>query len=44
MRNAATGQVAMSVLCLMFVAMCVQSFIGARKARKEREAAAGGVK
>jgi len=36
---AAGGQIAMGVLCGVFVALCVKSFIDARKARKQAEAA-----
>jgi hypothetical protein len=32
------GQIAMAVLCLIFVALCVKSFIDARIARKQKEA------
>ena len=33
------GQLAMSAICGVFVALCVKSFINARKARKQAEAA-----
>jgi hypothetical protein len=32
------GQIAMAVLCLVFVVLCVKSFIDARIARKQKEA------
>lgn len=35
---AAIAGIAMSVVCAAFVALCVQSFIAARKARQSREA------
>lgn len=31
------GQIAMAVLCLLFVVLCVKSFIDARNARKQKE-------
>lgn len=37
--RAGGGQLAMSVLCGIFVVLCVKSFIDARKARKQAEAA-----
>jgi uncharacterized membrane protein HdeD (DUF308 family) len=35
---AAGGSIAMSVLCLVFLGLCVKSFIDARIARKQKEA------
>lgn len=35
------GQIAMSALCLVFVGLCVKSFIDVRVARKKRETEAG---
>jgi hypothetical protein len=35
---AAGGSIAMSVLCAIFLGLCVKSFIDARIARKQREA------
>jgi hypothetical protein len=32
------GQIAMAALCLIFVGLCVKSFIDARIARKQKEA------
>ncbi len=37
--NSAWGQIAMSALCFVFLALCVKSFIDARIARKAKEAA-----
>ena len=37
--RAGGGQLAMSALCGIFVVLCVKSFIDARKARKQAEAA-----
>jgi hypothetical protein len=37
---AAGGSLAMSVLCLIFLALCVKSFVDARIARKKKEAEA----
>ncbi len=39
LNTATQGMIAMSVLSLVFVALCVKSFIDARIARKAREAA-----
>ncbi len=39
LNTATQGMIAMSVLSLIFVALCVKSFIDARKARQAREAA-----
>jgi uncharacterized membrane protein len=38
-RAAIGGQVAMSVICGLFVALCVRSFIAARRARKSSQSA-----
>ncbi|MSU80682.1 MAG: hypothetical protein EXS16_21665 [Gemmataceae bacterium] len=38
--NAILGQITMSALCFVFVALCVKSFIDARIASKAKEAAA----
>jgi hypothetical protein len=35
--RAAGGSIAMAVLCGAFLALCVKSFIDARKARKQAE-------
>jgi hypothetical protein len=35
------GQIAMAALCGVFLALCVKSFIDARRARKAREATGG---